>query len=83
MPVWHISSSALRVGATSIAGFWSKKPNGLSQNEMVSTGMIGHSSGRVMWWRPKTYQSTTSVLSRGASSLIHSVIPVSTVDWVG
>ena len=29
-------------------GFWSKKPNGLSQNEMMSTGMIGQSSVRVM-----------------------------------
>jgi hypothetical protein len=29
-------------------GFWSKKPKGLSQNEMMSTGMIGQSSIRVM-----------------------------------
>ena len=66
--VWHVSSSALGVGATSIDGFWSKKPDGLSQNEMMSTAMIGHSSGRVMWWMPKTYHSTTSVFSSGASS---------------
>ncbi len=28
-------------------GFWSKKPNGLSQNATVSAGMIGQSSTRV------------------------------------
>ena len=36
------------LGGTSSAGLRSKKPNGLSQNETVSTGMIGQSSGRVM-----------------------------------
>ena len=36
--------SAFGVGATSIDGFWSKNPNGLSQNDTVSTGMIGQSS---------------------------------------
>ena len=64
-------------------GFWSKKPNGLSQNEMMSTGMIGQSSIRVMWWMPKTYQSTTSVPTSGASSAIQRVIPVSSLDCVG
>ena len=83
VPVWQVSPSAFGEGATSIDGFWSKNPNGFSQNEIVSTGMIGHSSTRVMWWRPKTYQSTTSAFSSGASSLIHSVRPVSTVDCVG
>ena len=38
------------VGATSIDGLRSKKPTGLSQKLTVSTGMIGQSSGRVMWW---------------------------------
>jgi AcrR family transcriptional regulator len=28
-----------------------------------STDITGHSSGRVMWWIPNTYQSTTSVSS--------------------
>ena len=64
-------------------GFWSKKPNGLSQNEMMSTGMIGQSSTRVMWWMPKTYHSTTSVPTSGASSVIQRVMPVSSLDWVG
>ena len=59
------------------AGFWSKNPNGLSQNEMMSTGMIGQSSIRVMWWIPKTYHSTTSVSTRDASSVIQRVMPVS------
>ncbi len=67
------------VGGASIDGFWSKKPEGLSQNDTVSTDMIGHSSIRVMWWMPKTYHRTTSVFSSGASSLTHSLIPVSTV----
>ena len=39
----------------------SKNPAGLSQNETVSTAITGHSSGRVMWWIPNTYQSTMSV----------------------
>ena len=43
-------------GAASSEGFWLKKPEGLSQNDTTSTGMIGHSSIRVMWWRPKTYR---------------------------
>src|SRR4030095_3873558 len=49
-------------------GFWSKKPNGLSQNEMMSTGMIGQSSIRVMWWMPKTYPRTKYAPHRAASS---------------
>src|SRR3984893_5127311 len=49
------------VGGTSSAGLRSKKPTGLSQNETVSTDITGQSSGRVMWWMPKTYQSTMSV----------------------
>ena len=78
-PVWQDSPSAFIDGGTSIDGFWSKKPNGLSQNDTVSAGMIGQSSTRVMWWMPKTYQSTTSVFSSGSSSAIHSVMPASTV----
>ena len=34
-------------GETSSAGLRSKNPDGLSQNETVSTGITGHSSGRV------------------------------------
>ena len=71
------------MGAASSEGFWLKKPEGLSQNDTTSTGMTGHSSTRVMWWMPKTYHRTTSAFSSGASSLIHSVMPVSTADWVG
>lgn len=40
---------------TSIDGFWSKKPNGLSQKAIVSAGMIGQSSTRVTWWMPKKF----------------------------
>ena len=59
----------------------SKKPNGLSQNETVSAGMIGQSSGRVMWWMPKVYQSTTSVLSMLRLAFVHSPSPLSVADW--
>ena len=58
-----------------LAGFWSKKPKGLSQNDTVSAGITGQSSTRVMWWMPKTYQRTTSVSTSGASSTIHSETP--------
>ena len=34
----------------------SKKPNGLSQNETISEGITGQSSGRVMWWMTNTYR---------------------------
>ena len=64
------SSPEMLLGASS-DGFWSKKPNGLSQKETMSTGIIGQSSTRVMWWMPKTYQQTTSVPTSGASSSIH------------
>jgi hypothetical protein len=36
------------LGGTSSAGLRSKNPNGLSQNDTVSTGITGQSSGRVM-----------------------------------
>ncbi len=70
-------------GGTSSEGLRSKKPNGLSQNEIVSTGMIGQSSTRVMWWMPNTYHSTTSVFTSGSSSAIHRVSPSSVSLWVG
>ena len=70
-------------GGTSSDGLRSKKPNGLSQNDTASTAMIGHSSGLVMWWMPKTYQSTTSVDSSGSSSAIHLVSPSSVALCVG
>ena len=54
----------------------SKKPNGLSQNETVSTGITGQSSGRVTWWMPKTYQSTTSVLSIERFCAVHAGSPL-------
>ena len=49
------------LGGTSRAGLRSKKPKGLSQNATVSAGITGQSSGRVMWWMPKTYHKTMSV----------------------
>jgi hypothetical protein len=49
---WRYRSGWL--GGTSRAGFRSKKPNGLSQNETMSLGITGQSSGRVMWWVPNT-----------------------------
>ena len=57
-------------GGTSRAGLRSKKPNGLSQNETASAGITGQSSGRVMWWMPNTYQSTTSVFSMFRSAAV-------------
>src|ERR1700728_5355789 len=65
------------LGGTSRAGLRSKKPNGLSQNETVSTGITGQSSGRVMWWIPNTYQSTTSVFSIGRFCAVHTGSPLS------
>ena len=59
----------------SSAGLASKKPNGLSQNETVSTGMTGQSSARVRWWMPKTYQRTTSVETRFSSSAVQARMP--------
>ena len=55
----------------------SKKPNGLSQNETISDGITGQSSGRVMWWMPNTYQSTTSAFSIGRSAAVQAGRPVS------
>jgi hypothetical protein len=66
-----------------MAGFWSKKPNGLSQNDTMSAGMMGQSSTRVRWWIPKTYQSTRSVFCSASSSAIQRVMPWSWLDWVG
>ena len=60
-----VSGSGGALGGTSSAGLRSKKPNGFSQNETMSTGITGQSSGPVMWWMPNTYQSTTSVFSIG------------------
>jgi hypothetical protein len=60
---------------TSSAGLRSKKPTGLSQKETVSTAITGHSSGRVTWWTPKTYQSTTSASSIGRSCAVHTGSP--------
>ena len=55
----------------------SKNPNGLSQNETMSLGITGQSSGRVMWWMPNTYQSTTSVFSMGRFAAVQTGRPVS------
>src|SRR4029077_590865 len=69
--------------ATSRPGLRWKKPLGLSQNETVSTGMTGHSSGRVTWLMPNTYQSTTSASSIGRFCFVHTGRPVSVWLWVG
>src|SRR5213079_1144859 len=68
-------------GATSSAGLRSKKPNGFSQKETVSTGITGQSSGRVTWWMPKTYQRTTSVLSIERFCAVHTGSPLSCSLW--
>ena len=70
-------------GGTSSAGLRSKNPNGLSQNETESQGMTGQSSGRVMWWMPNTYHSTTSVFSIGRSCAVQRGRPVSRSLRVG
>src|SRR6202042_3174861 len=69
------------LGGTSNAGLRSKNPTGLSQKETVSTGITGHSSGRVMWWMPKTYQRTTSVSSIGRLAAVHAGRPRSARLW--
>ena len=69
------------LGATSSAGLRSKKPVGLSQKETVSTDITGHSSGRVMWWMPNTYQSTMSVSSIERSCAVHTGSPRSSSLW--
>lgn len=69
------------VGATSRDGFRSKKPKGLSQKLTVSAGMIGQSSGRVMWWMPKVYQSTTSVFSIERFAAVHAGRPMPPPPW--
>ena len=43
----------------------------------MSLGITGQSSGRVMWWMPKTYHSTTSVSSIGRSASVQTVRPES------
>src|SRR6266536_1471246 len=63
------------LAGTSSAGLRSKKPTGLSQNETVSTGITGQSSGRVMWWMPNTYHSTTSVFSIDRSRAVQTGRP--------
>ena len=60
----------------------SKYPSGFRQNETMSTGMTGHSSGRGTWLMPKTYQSTTSVSSIGRSCAVHAGSPRSSALWV-
>ena len=79
-PEWQ---PELLSGGTSRAGLRSKNPNGLSQNDTVSTGMIGQSSGRVMWWMPNTYHSTTSVSSIGRFCAVQTGSPESAALWVG
>ena len=76
--------AVVRAGrGTSSAGLRSKNPNGLSQNETESAGMTGQSSGRVMWWMPNTYHSTTSVFSIGRSCAVQRGSPVSRSARVG
>ena len=52
------------LGGTSRAGLRSKKPHGFSENETVSTGMTGQSSGRGMWWMPNVPQHDVGVGDR-------------------
>jgi hypothetical protein len=55
----------------------------LSQNETMSLGITGQSSGRVMWWMPNTYHSTTSVSSIDRSARVHAARPESCSLWTG
>ena len=43
----------------------------------MSLGITGQSSGRVMWWMPNTYQSTTSVFSMDRFASVHAGRPES------
>src|SRR5215204_1021168 len=74
---WHWGA----LGGTSSPGLRSKKPTGLSQKETVSTDITGHSSGRVTWWMPNTYQSTMSVFSMERSCAVHTGSPRSWSLW--
>ena len=48
----------------------------------MSTGITGQSSTRGTWWRPKTYQSTTSVPAIGRCALVQVPRPSSASDWL-
>jgi hypothetical protein len=69
------------VGGTSRAGLRSKNPTGLSQNEIASTAITGHSSGRVLWCTPNTYHRTTSVFSIERFCAVHTGRPRSRSLW--
>jgi hypothetical protein len=56
---------------------------GLSQNETMSAGITGQSSGQVMCCRPNTYQSTTSVFSTDRSASVQAGMPLSRAAWTG
>ena len=71
--VWHVEGSAARRAP----GCGRRSPTGLSENDTVSTGMTGQSSGRVMWWMPKTCHSTMSVSAIDRSAAVHSGSPAS------
>ena len=60
----------------------SKNPDGFSQNDTVSAGITGQSSGRVMWWTPNTYHSTTSVPAIGRFRAVHAARPSSRSLWL-
>ena len=60
----------------------SKNPTGFSENDVMSTGMTGQSSGRVMWWMPNTCHSTMSASAIGRSAFVHSGSPVSRRLWL-
>src|SRR6201995_2256041 len=67
---------------TSRAGLRSKNPAGFSQNDTVSAGITGQSSGRVMWWTPNTYHSTTSAPAIGRFCLVQAARPSSRSLWL-
>ena len=46
-------------------------------------GITGQSSGRVMWWMPNTYHSTTSVFSMARLACVQAGSPVSGAAWTG
>jgi hypothetical protein len=80
---WQWSPPADADGARSIAGFRSKKPNGLSVNPVYSTGMTGKSSGRQKWVTPTVCQTTMSVSTTERSAAVHRGSPSPPGCWFG
>jgi hypothetical protein len=54
----------------------------LTNKDLRRVGITGQSSGRVTWWMPNTYQSTTSVPEIGRSCAVQAGRPSSRSLWL-